>query len=165
MEPIFYKNIFESRYAENIESEILHIPFYINHNMSGSFSKLNNPSPFLRSAKHPGDSVDIGKEISAYVSNHFINKIMLKDLKVHDAYVAIMMEGDNLQMLGNKIFPLSMIYFVNSTSSSLYVNFKEITSGINSSDTIIFDANKSDVRIGVRSTQAIIIAQMEEVNG
>lgn len=160
-----YNKILESKYAENIESEILHVPFYLNHQMKKSFSELRNPSPFLRSAKHPGDSVDIGKEISAYVTKHFMEKIILKDMLVHDAYIIILEKQQLNQELGDKRYPLTMAYFVNETPSSLYADNNVVAREISSSDTILFNPNEVKVSLDVRGTQAVIVAHMEEING
>lgn len=160
-----YNKIFETRYAENIESEILHIPFYLNHKMKKGFAEIINPSPLLRSAKHPSDSVDIGREISAYVAKHFMEKILLKDMLVHDAYIIILEKQQLNQELGNKNYPLTMAYFVNKTSSSLYTNDNVILTEINSSDTVIFDPNKVKVSVDVKEMQAVVIAHMEEIHG
>ena len=94
-----------------------------------------------------------------------MEKIILKDMLVHDAYIIILEKQQLNQELGDKRYPLTMAYFVNETPSSLYADNNVVAREISSSDTILFNPNEVKVSIDVRGTQAVIVAHMEEING
>lgn len=159
-----YNNILEDKFAKNIESEVLHLPFYLNHHSLKTFNEMQVSSPFLISAKHPTDTVDMAQEISGYVINHFMNKIILKNYKVQNASLCLFLDGIGQQVINQSIYKYSMIYFVNSTQASVYINGKKIISGISESDTIFVNNNDSIVSLDTSGIQCIIVANMEDLD-
>jgi hypothetical protein len=160
-----YNKILQEKFAKNIEMEILHLPFYFNHLLSPDFAQMKMPSPFLISAKHPTDSTDMAQEIARYVYGTFMSKIALKEYDVKGSSLSIFLDSINQQTLNTTTHKYSMIYFVNSTNSSVYANGYKILSEVSGSDVVFVENNDTVISIENTETQCVIIANMEDLNG
>lgn len=160
-----YNKILQEKFAKNIETEILHLPFYLNHSLVSDFAQMKTPSPFLVSAKHPTDSVDMAQEIARYVYGSFMTKIALKQYDVKSSSLVMFLNGIGQQPLNISTYKYSMIYFVNSTNSSVYVNGSKVMSEISGSDVIFVENKETTVSIDNTEMQCVIIANMEDLDG
>lgn len=156
--------MFEDKVALNIESELTHIPFYLNHKMTKSMSTIYSHSPLLVGGKHVSDTLDAGQEIGKYITDVFMSRNTVRDYSIKDISIRMYFDNNEYQKIKVDESASSLIYFVNKSNSSIYYNYTKLIEEINHSTAVFMDQSQ-DISILVSGMQCVIVVSLEMNRG